>query len=42
MAEVARLIDRAIVNRDQPAELDRVRQGVAELTKKFPIYEGLM
>jgi glycine hydroxymethyltransferase len=42
MEEVARLIDRAIINRDKPAELDKVRQGVAELTKKFPIYEGLI
>jgi glycine hydroxymethyltransferase len=41
MEEVARLIDRAIVGRDQPAELEKVRQGVKDLTKKFPIYEGL-
>jgi glycine hydroxymethyltransferase len=42
MEEVARLIDRAIIGRGQPAELDKVRQGVAQLTKRFPIYEGLM
>ncbi|MBF0619553.1 MAG: serine hydroxymethyltransferase [Candidatus Omnitrophica bacterium] len=42
MEKVAGLIDDAILNRDNPAALDKVRQGVAELTKKFPIYEGLM
>ncbi|MBF0595283.1 MAG: serine hydroxymethyltransferase [Candidatus Omnitrophica bacterium] len=41
MDKVAELMDRAIVNRDHAAELDRVRKGVEELTKKFPIYDGL-
>jgi glycine hydroxymethyltransferase len=41
MDKVAELIDQAIVKRDDPAALEAVRKGVAELTKKFPIYEGL-
>ena len=42
METVARLIDQAIVGRDKPEVLEKVRQGVKELTRKFPIYEGLM
>ena len=42
MEQVAELIDQAITGRDNPAALDKVRVKVAELTKKFPIYEGLM
>ncbi|MEI6437510.1 MAG: serine hydroxymethyltransferase [Candidatus Omnitrophota bacterium] len=41
MDKVAELIDQAIVNRDNAAALDKVRAGVEELTKKFPIYPGL-
>ncbi|NTV29668.1 MAG: serine hydroxymethyltransferase [Candidatus Omnitrophica bacterium] len=41
MEIVAGLIDRTIVHRDNPAELDKVRAGVTDLTKKFPIYENL-
>ncbi len=41
METVAKLIDQAIVGRDNPAELEKVSKGVAELTKKFPIYETL-
>ena len=41
METVARLIDDAIVGRDNPAALDKVRQGVAELVKKYPIYGNL-
>jgi len=41
MELVAGLIDRAIVNRENAAELDKVRQDVEDLTKKFPIYSGL-
>lgn len=42
MEKVADLIDAAIMGRDNPAALDKVRAGVAELTKKFPIYVGLI
>ena len=41
MQKVAELIDEAILNRDNPVGLEKVRTAVAELTKKFPIYEGL-
>lgn len=41
MDTVAALIDQAVVNRENPAALDKVRTGVEALTKKFPIYEGL-
>jgi glycine hydroxymethyltransferase len=40
MELVAQFIDEAIVNRDNPAALDKVRAGVAALTRKFPIYAG--
>ena len=39
---VAGLIDEAIVHRDNAAALDKVRAGVEALTRKFPIYEGLV
>ncbi|MEI8011950.1 MAG: serine hydroxymethyltransferase [Candidatus Omnitrophota bacterium] len=39
--EIARFIDEAIVHRDDAAALEKVRAGVAALTKKFPIYPGL-
>ncbi len=42
MALIAGFIDDAIVHRADPAALDRVRAGVAALTRKFPIYEGLV
>ncbi|MBF0388290.1 MAG: serine hydroxymethyltransferase [Candidatus Omnitrophica bacterium] len=42
MALVADLIDRAIVNRADPAALEQVRLGVEALTRKFPIYDGLV
>jgi glycine hydroxymethyltransferase len=38
---IAGFIDEAIINRDNPAALDKVRAGVAELTRKFPIYPDL-
>ncbi len=40
MAAVARLIDQAIMNRADPAALDKVRASVMKLTEKFPIYES--
>jgi glycine hydroxymethyltransferase len=42
MATVAELMDQAIVNRNDPAALDRVQAGVRKLTARFPIYQGLM
>ncbi|MBF0570179.1 MAG: serine hydroxymethyltransferase [Candidatus Omnitrophica bacterium] len=42
MEKVAQLINQAIEGRDSKEALDKVRVGVAELTKKFPIYQGLM
>ena len=42
MELVARLIDEAVIHRDDPSLLDKVRAGVGELTRKFPIYPGLM
>jgi glycine hydroxymethyltransferase len=42
METVAKLMDEAIVNRADPSALEKVRKGVAALTKRFPIYEGLM
>jgi glycine hydroxymethyltransferase len=42
MELVAQLIDEAIMGRNDPAALDKVRAGVAALTKKFPIYAGQM
>ncbi|NLE64715.1 MAG: serine hydroxymethyltransferase [Elusimicrobia bacterium] len=40
MDAVAGLIDEAITHRDDPKVLEKVRAGVLELTRKFPIYEG--
>jgi glycine hydroxymethyltransferase len=42
MEIVAGLIDEAVTGRDEPQALERVRGKVADLTRKFPIYEGLM
>ncbi len=41
MKKVAQLIDRAVVSRDNEGELKKIRQGVEELTKAFPIYADL-
>ncbi|MFA5087739.1 MAG: serine hydroxymethyltransferase [Candidatus Omnitrophota bacterium] len=41
MEAVARLIDEAIVQRNDAVVLDKVRGEVAGLTKKFPIYASL-
>ncbi|MEI6530755.1 MAG: serine hydroxymethyltransferase [bacterium] len=38
MLEVARLLSQAIAFRDDPAALDRVRQGVFKLTSQFPLW----
>lgn len=42
MKKVAEYINRAVVHRDDQKELDRVRQGVAELTEAFPIYSDIV
>ncbi len=42
MKKVAEYINRAIVHRDDKIELEKIRKGVLELTRQFPIYEGLM
>lgn len=39
MEIVATLIDRALKNRDNEAELEKIHQEVYELTSKFPIYK---
>lgn len=41
MIEIAGLIDRAIVNRDNKDELEKVRQHVQKLANDFPIYKDL-
>ncbi len=41
MELIAAFVDEAVMNRDNPAALDKVRAGVAALTRQFPIYEGL-
>ncbi|MBF0331695.1 MAG: serine hydroxymethyltransferase [Candidatus Omnitrophica bacterium] len=38
---IAGFMDEAIVKRDDPVALEKVRAGVAELTGRFPIYQGL-
>jgi glycine hydroxymethyltransferase len=38
MSEVARLFSQTIAFRDDPAALDRVRQGVCQLTSHFPLW----
>ena len=42
MVLIAGFIDDAVVHRADPAALDKVRAGVAALTRRFPIYEGLV
>jgi glycine hydroxymethyltransferase len=42
MEIVAKLMDLAIVNRNDPAALEKVLAGVRKLTARFPIYQGLM
>lgn len=41
MKQIADLIDRAIINKDNKQELDAVKKAVEDLTKQFPIYEDL-
>lgn len=41
MQLIARLIDRAIVNRDNKKELAAVKKSVETLTRKFPVYKDL-
>ncbi|MBF0483841.1 MAG: serine hydroxymethyltransferase [Candidatus Omnitrophica bacterium] len=41
MKQIARLIDQAVINRDNKAKLDEVKLQVEKLTKQFPIYENL-
>ena len=41
MATIADLIDQAVVNRSDEKALTKVRAGVEELVKKYPIYEKL-
>ena len=41
MKKIAELIDRAIDNKDNEGELEKVKKEVEELTKEFPIYEEL-
>ena len=38
MEVIAGLIDQAVVGRDDPQALEKVRRAVAGLTRKFPIY----
>lgn len=41
MKTIAKLIDQAIVQKDNKAELDKVSKAVRHLTETFPIYKGL-
>ena len=41
MQTIARLIDRAIVNKDNSAELSKVKSEVENLTHEYPIYKDL-
>lgn len=41
MRTIARYINQALIHRDDPRELEKVRCGVLELTEAFPIYPGL-
>ena len=41
MEVIAKLIDQAIVNRDNQAELSKLRSEVEDLTSDFPIYKEL-
>jgi glycine hydroxymethyltransferase len=38
MRRVAELIDVAVVGRDDPAKLERVKRDVLELAERFPLY----
>ncbi len=41
MTKIAELIDQALMNRADSAALERVRNGVAQLAEKFPLYPEL-
>lgn len=41
MKKIARLIDQAILNKDNDAELEKVKAQVESLTEDFPIYQDL-
>ncbi len=41
MSHIADLIDRAVQNRDDEAELDKIRRDVEHLAQQFPIYTQL-
>lgn len=41
MQLIARLIDEAILKREEPQEVEKICQQVLALTQKFPIYENL-
>ncbi len=41
MEMVAELIDTAISNRNDPAKLELVKEGVKDITRKYPLYAGL-
>jgi len=41
MEKIAKLLDEAITNRNDEAQLAKVRESVVQLTKEFPIYPSL-
>jgi glycine hydroxymethyltransferase len=41
MLMIADLIDRCVLNRDNKAELEKIRSGVEHLAQEFPIYADL-
>jgi len=41
MADIARFIDEAVMNRDNEAVLNKVKAEVLKMTRKFPIYKEL-
>ena len=41
MSHIADLIDRAVQNRDDEAELEKIRRDVEHLAQEFPIYTQL-
>ncbi|MCA9399043.1 MAG: aldehyde dehydrogenase family protein, partial [Candidatus Omnitrophica bacterium] len=41
MRTIAQLSDQAVLNKDNDAELQKIRKNVHQLTKEFPIYEEL-
>ena len=41
MKKIACLIDQAILNKDNDAELGKIKEQVESLTKDFPIYQDL-